>query len=153
MTDAQPEVRVDEHNGDAAVDVRAADEAACLRGAVHGLAQLAGAPAASSAGGHPLRTVVVDGGKPADRLVALLNELIATIDVEGMVAVDANVAVDADVAVDANVAVDAGRVEAAVWLAPIDPATVVAPPKAATWHGARCEPAGGGWHARVVIDR
>lgn len=141
MTHAQPEIRVDEHNGDAAVDVRAADEAACLRGAVQGLAQLAGAPADSPAGDHAQRTVVVDGSKPPDRLVALLNELIATVDVEGRVAVDADVTVGAE------------RVEAAVWLAPVDPAAVVAPPKAATWHGAQCEPADGGWHARVVIDR
>lgn len=141
MPGPQPVVRVEEHNGDATIDVYAVDERGCLRGAVHGLAQLAGAPDAPPGDGRSW-TVAVDGREPVERLVALLNELIATIDVEGVVATDADVTVREDGA------------EATVWLAPLDPAAVVAPPKAATWHEARCEPAaGGGWHARVVIDR
>lgn len=142
MPDPQPVVRVEQHNGDATIDVRAGDERGCLRGAVHGLAQLAGAPVAPPVDGRRSRMVAVDGREPVERLVALLNELIATIDVEGVVATDA------------DVTVREGGAEAAVWLASLDPAAVVAPPKAATWHEARCEPAaGGGWHARVVIDR
>lgn len=141
MTAAQPTVRVAEHNGDATIDVTAADETACLRGAVQGLAALAGAPAESPSTGHGQRMVAVDATEPVERLVALLNQLIVIVDVEGLVAVDA------------DVAVGDRRVEAAVRLAPLDPAAVAAPPKAATWHGAQSQPADGGWHARVVVDR
>ncbi len=142
MTGPQPRVRVAEHNGDATIDVTGADEAACLRGAVQGLAALAGAAAASPSNGRDQRTVAVDAGEPVERLVALLNELIVIVDVEGLVAVDAD-----------NVAVGDSRVAVVVRLAPLDPAAVAAPPKAATWHGARSQPGGGRWHARVVVDR
>lgn len=141
MTAPQPTVRLAEHNGDATIDVRARDEAAGLRGAVQGLATLAGAPADLRSSGDD-RRVAVEASEPVERLVALLNELIAIVDVEGLLAVDADVAVDDH------------RAEAAVRLAPLDPGAAAAPPKAATWHAARSEPvAGGGWHARVVIDR
>lgn len=141
MTASQPTVRVDEHDGDATIDVTAMDEPGCLRGAVQGLAVLAGAPADSPSHGHDQRIVAADASEPVERLVALLNELIVIVDVEGLAAVDA------------DVAVDDRRAEAAVRLAPLDPAAVTAPPKAATWHGAQSQPDGGGWHVRVVVDR
>lgn len=140
MTTPQPTVRVTEHNGDATLDVTAEDEAAGLRGAVQGLAALAGAPVDRGSHGDD-RTVAVEAGEPVERLVALLNELIAIVDVEGLVAVDA------------DVAVGDRRAEAAVRLAPLDPAAAAAPPKAATWHDARSQPDDAGWHARVIIDR
>lgn len=140
MRDDQPAVDVTEHNGDATIEVTAADEAECLRGAVQGLASLAGASGAIAASRH--QALQVDGDEPVERLVALLDELIALIDVEGLVATDARVTVGREGA------------QATVALAPLDPAEVVAPPKAVTWHGARCEATGDGrWHARVVVDR
>jgi SHS2 domain-containing protein len=74
--------------------------------------------------------------------VGLVDHAIAIIDVEGLVAVDADVAAAGD------------HAEARLTLTPIDPAQVVAPPKAATWHEAVCGPHGQGcWHARILIDR
>jgi SHS2 domain-containing protein len=106
---------------------------------VQGLAALAGA--GSGEGGAEPRVVRVDGREPVERLVALLDEVVALTDVEGVAAADA------------AVTVSDGWAEARLDLAPIEPAAVVAPPKATTWHGAVCEPAGDGWRARVIIDR
>lgn len=162
----QPVVCVIDHDGDAALEIEAGDEAGCLRGAVWGLASLMGvartapagtagdAPAAASSAATPARPagdvarrpdareVRVDGATPVERLVALIDRVIAVIDVEGLVAVDADVTVTGDHA-DAHLA-----------LAPCDPGEVAAPPKAATWHAAASEPTDdGGWRARLLIDR
>lgn len=157
----QPAVRVLDHDGDAALRIDAVDEAGCLRGAVRGLASLVGleptapegmvddaaaaAPPPPAAGDAPSpteRRARVAGATPVERLVALIDHVIALIDVEGLAAVDADVAVAGD------------HADARLVLAPVDPAEVVAPPKAATWHGVACGAAGPGrWHARVVIDR
>lgn len=141
MGDDQPAVRVIDHDGDAALEIDAADEAGCLRGAVWGLASLAGVAGAGPAA-MAERRILVAGSTPVERLVGLIDHAIALIDVEGLAPMDAQVAVGGDHA-------DVGLAVAAV-----DPGEVAAPPKAATWHGVACEATGPErWHARILIDR
>lgn len=133
-------VEVTEHGGDAAIDVAAEDEASCLAATARAFGQLVGDGAT---GAIPARRYVrVEGDEPVDRLLALLDKLIEFVDVKGLVAFDA------------ELAVRSGRAEGLVHLMALDDVEATgSPPKAVTWHGARCErDHDGRWRAHAVVD-
>lgn len=124
---------------DLAIRVRGRDPVACLAAAVEGLA----ASVAEVGPGVERRRVPLrlPGDQPAGLLVALLDEAIALLDAEGLLAVGL-----ADAALD-----DGLRGE----LVLVDLGGVVVhgdSPKAATWHDARLEPVRGRWEGSVTID-
>ncbi len=131
-----------EHSGDLAIAVRGPDEAACLAAAVRGLAAAVGEVTPQATRAH--QPIVVTGSTPTRRLVALLQEAIAALDADGLLAVDLR---------DPRVAQHrlAGSL---VVVALTDVEATGPPPKAVTWHEAHLapDPEGHGWRGRVVVD-
>lgn len=124
---------------DLAIRVHGHDALACLVAAVEGLA----ASVAEVDPGVERRCVPLrlPGDQPADLLVSLLDEAIALLDTEGLLAVGL-----ADATLDHGLRGD---------LVVVDLDEVVVhgdPPKAATWHDARLEPVRGRWEGSVTID-
>lgn len=124
---------------DLAIRVRGRDPLVCLAAAVEGLA----ASVAEVRPGVERRRVPLrlPGDQPADMLVSLLDEVIALLDTEGLLAVGL-----ADATLDRGLR---GELE----VVDLDGVVVHGdPPKAATWHDARLEPARGRWEGSVTID-
>ncbi|MDP8978004.1 MAG: archease, partial [Actinomycetota bacterium] len=125
-----------ERGSDLAIRVRGPDPPACLAAAVEGLAaSLAEVGPGVGRRRVPLR---VDGDRPVDLLVSLVEEVIGLLDAEGSLAV--GLAAEPD---------DRG-LRGELVLVDLDDVVVHGvPPKAATWHDARLDPVGGRWEGSV----
>lgn len=128
------------HTADILVSAWAPSEAECIAEAVDALIESFAEPAADVV--RNARPLLVQAPTPAERLVAVLEEVIYLLDAEGAVPVATHIE-----------PVTRKQVRGVFDMTPLSTARPVGPPpKAVTWHGLRVENAGGHWRCEVVID-
>lgn len=128
------------YGSDLAVEVTAPDEAGCLAGAVRALAGEVARPDDLATRHH--ERIEIFGDQALDRLVGLLNHMIARLDTDGQLTVDL-----------VDPAVERDRLRGRLVLVDLGASRSLGPaPKAATWHRLEIAPRQRGWYATAVID-
>lgn len=141
-TPAAASYRFFDHTGDFGVELTGPDPASLAAGLARAWLDLfTGEPGA--VGETSAQEIAVSGVDLADLLVALGNELIYLFEVEKLLCARLEVT-----------ALTGERLAGVVHGERFDPARhpIARPVKAVTHHGARCEPHGSGWLARIVFD-
>jgi SHS2 domain-containing protein len=131
--------RLEPHTADVVLCAWSPTEQGCLAQAIEGLAGSFVAATSAPVGSRVLR---VRAATAAERLVAVLEEVLFLLDTEGVVAVAARIEPVTGPEVRGELAVVA--LAATV---PVGPA-----PKGIAWHELRQDRTGGQWRCRVVVD-